>query len=961
MEQLLERRNAIQTSMHQQIHQQAQTQAQNQQAMIQQQQQAQQMMFNHQNGGQGQGQRPMPQQQNQQPFSHLQHQMQASLLPGQQLPQTPMGMSSQGMQQNLTQNQQQQLQANMDQQRIQQQNSGGMPVGPPQLSQQDTALVQELMNKMSGSQSEEDRNAMRLKLLSNMTPAMLSRYQTQGQDPLQVYYRSQALQQLKRIRMGQQMMSQQSQQGTPLVAPAIQPQRSVNPSPIPGQVHPSAPMGSNADFTSFMGNMEPTAAQQQQQGVIAEQAGQMVVPVSGGPRVSTPQPGVMAGQPSNLNPNMRAQQQQQMMAQQLQQQQRLHQQSQTQAARLNAQNKVQQMGLQGQIGGMGPGPVPPQQSPAMSTLNTPMRTPSQQMNHPESLQGNPPSANFGAPLDPRFMQGNQRQVGAVNAMGIAGFDPAMISHLSPEKQQQIMSLPQEQLQDFVNKWNAGRQAQAMAGHMQNGRQQMPMQGAPVGRPGQQVPQPGQFNPQAAANQFVAQNGGQRGPPPMVNGMNPAQQMAFQQQMARQAQMQRGIPMNHEPQQQQANQAMDNYPFPPGLLANANLPQGIPPEIKKWGQLKHWILQNAQGLSLPMPHTMEHIKQLQGLHYRNILTQRNKMQQQQQMQGGNMQIPGGVQAGNTIPPGMSAPVAPMGPNPMQMQMQNGMNGQIRQPTPQDIQNYRDHMGTKVANVNDNDIRALYIQNMQRQQLAQSQQQMTPQQQQQQQAQRQQMVQQLQLQRMQQANAQQNGQPQSQPHQIPQPQSKPAPTAPPIKNEAATPSVTNANVARASRPQQNIKNQPQNASPDQPAKSLKRASSNDDVVEVPNPNIPQARPASAQVQGQRKFPLAPAQVAALNPEQQKNYERMLQHHQASMAMRSAQIDPVKQERLRVIGKEESDNFRDGPVVPMDEANKKVTSATIMKILPPLISVGKILPKWFQETSDEATTREFFRLVS
>jgi hypothetical protein len=961
--------------LQQQINQQAQNQALMVQQSAQQQSQAQQLMMNQQNNMVGQGPRPMPQQPNQQSFAHLQHQMQASPLPGQQPPQAPMGMPNQTLPQGMTQNQQQQFQVNLEQQRSQQ-NAPGRPGGGPQsaLTPQDNAMVMELTNRLFTQTSEEEKMNLRNNLQQRFDAVTMARYQAQGVDPLIVYFRNQALTRLraeKQARMTQQQLSAMGQQGQamPSAGPPMQQQRSVNPSPLTGQAQPPNAMVGNPDFGSFMGNMGDLAAQQQQQGVMAEQAGQMVVPANGAPRNPTPQPGGMAGAAVNANPNVRTQQQI-LHAQQIQQQrmhQTLQQQSQQAQARLTAQNKAQQMGLQGQPGGMGPGPVPPQQSPAMATLNAPMRTPSQQMSHPDTAQGNP-NAKFGAPLDPRFMQGNQRQPGQGNAMGIAGINPAMFNSLAPEQQQQMAALPPEKLQEVVSKWN---EARAQAANMQNGRPQMPMQANGQGRPGQQMQQPGQFNPQMAANQFANQNNGQRAPPSMINGMNASQQLLVQQQMANMRANQmppRTMPMGHE--QQPLLMHMDHAIIPPVAYNHGQMPQNIPPEIKKWGQLKHWVSQNAHSLGLP-PTTMDGVKQLQTMHYKHLL---NLKTRQQQAQNANMQNGAqNAQAGNpTIPPGMAAPVAPMGPTPMQGQnaMNMGTPGQLRQPTQQEINNIRHHPSGKMAGASDDQIRAMFMRNMQAQAANQAQQsQMTPQQQQ---ARQQQMMQQLQMQqRMQQVNAQQNqqsNQPQAQPNA--QAQAKQAPVAPPKQpqqtSEAAATSTNNANTARAApRPPQNARNQGQNSSPAQPVKSLKRASS-DDVVEVPNPNNQQARPApsaaSSNQPSQMRVPLTPAQVASLDPEQRKKYEQMLRLSQGNMAGRTMQLDPAIQEKLEAIKREERENFREAQQdIPMDEATRKQTAFRIQQIISPLTNVGKILSRWFQITSDEETARKYCRAVS
>jgi hypothetical protein len=354
----------------------------------------------------------------------------------------------------------------------------------------------DLTNRLMAQASEEEKNTTRASLQSRMDPQQLQKYQTQGVDPLFLYYRNQALTRLRSEKAARLQAQQLAQQNNIPGGAPMQQQRSMNPSPLNGQSQPPTSMTGNPDFGAFI-NIENLAAQQQQQGQMAQEAGQMVVPVSGAPRNGTPQPGVMSGQAMNMNdqrgvanPNPRAQQQQQMLNVQQAQQQRLQQQQQQQSqvqARVNAQAKAQQLALQGQPGGMGSGPMPPQQSPAMGTLNTPLRTPSQQMN-PELPQANP-NAQFGQPLDPRFMQGNQRAQGQVNGFPPGGLHAAMFASMGQEQQQRMAGLPPDKLNEVVNKWHEQRQQQ-LNGNLQAGRPQMPMQQVPGQvRPGPRVPQP----------------------------------------------------------------------------------------------------------------------------------------------------------------------------------------------------------------------------------------------------------------------------------------------------------------------------------------------------------------------------------------------------------------------------------------------------------------------------------------
>ncbi|CZR51268.1 uncharacterized protein PAC_01143 [Phialocephala subalpina] len=113
--------------------------------------------------------------------------------------------------------------------------------------------------------------------------------------------------------------------------------------------------------------------------------------------------------------------------------------------RLQEQVKAQQNALQGQPGGMGPGPVPPQPSPAMPTLDAPIRaTSQQQMNQPEAPQVNP-NPQFGLPLDPRLMQETQRQPGPGNGLIQAELTRAMFSQMGPDAKKDAGSIASRQV------------------------------------------------------------------------------------------------------------------------------------------------------------------------------------------------------------------------------------------------------------------------------------------------------------------------------------------------------------------------------------------------------------------------------------------------------------------------------------------------------------------------------------
>jgi hypothetical protein len=115
--------------------------------------------------------------------------------------------------------------------------------------------------------------------------------------------------------------------------------------------------------------------------------------------------------------------------------------------------------------------MPPQPSPAMANLNTPLRMPSQLTNHPEQTQVTPNGLR--QPLDPRFIQG--MQPGSRNGTNIVEMNPTMLAGIPPEQPQFLADLSPEKRHELVTKWQEQRATQINASNMQAGRPQMPMQ------------------------------------------------------------------------------------------------------------------------------------------------------------------------------------------------------------------------------------------------------------------------------------------------------------------------------------------------------------------------------------------------------------------------------------------------------------------------------------------------------
>ncbi|EHK41406.1 hypothetical protein TRIATDRAFT_84787 [Trichoderma atroviride IMI 206040] len=483
----------------------------------------------------GRGQTP------QQGFQHMSHPMQATQMPQQQQQQPSLFQ------------QQQQIAMGMA-------NQAGRGIGPnPQamgmgggpnrnmfpnevarLAQADKNKVMELATKMMGQATEQQKAQTRLHLQSRLTAQQLAELQTQGRDPLIWWYQNQAFQALKQssnnINRFQPpgptnpnnpqaaMMQQQQSQNS------LQQQRQ-------NMINAAQPPNAGHDFPPFNPSME-SIKDQQVAGLMAQKAGQVVVPASNGRNV-TPQPG-------NQNiPNQQMQNQTPRTAQQQQQQQQQQQAKLNQAAQqsqaLQAQAQMQMQNQQHMTGNMATS-----QSPAMNTLNTPVSRPG--VMNPMTPQGmGQNSIPFG---DSRFHQGIQRPNNpAFNAM---------LANMTPEQRQAVNGLPPEKLNEVMRRWQSQRQEQ-MANMNANPMMQQQMANRP----------PNQFN----------QNGN------MAPGLQNMQQMNA----PGAGNQQQSMPMNRMPAQNaQLHFLMDSMDLPTTILTQI---QGLPAEVKKWRDLKAWINQN----------------------------------------------------------------------------------------------------------------------------------------------------------------------------------------------------------------------------------------------------------------------------------------------------------------------------------------------------------------------------------
>ncbi|KAF4469947.1 gall11 coactivator, partial [Fusarium albosuccineum] len=632
--------------------------------------------------GRGMGQGP------QQGFQPMQHPMQGGQMGQQQQPQQMQMNMGMGMNMGMANQAGRGMGPN--------QQMMGMPGGPnrpqqasfPQemarLSPQDKAKVAELAQKMMNTASEQQKANTRMQLSQRLSPQQLAEFQAQGKDPLMWFYQNQAFQVLKAsmTRMQQQnsqqgmaqnpnnpqaaMMQQQASQQSLRQQQQGQQQQSQQSQQSQQQQQQQGMMnggqGGNG-FAPFTPNMDGIK-DQQMDGLMAQQAGQMVVPASAGPnRNPTPQPmGQNMSNQQGPNQGPRPPQQQQQL-----QQMKMNQAQQSQA-QLQAQAQMKQM--QGQPG-MG-GNMQPAQSPAMNTLNTPVSRPPNNMNPMGNQTVGQGGVQFG---DQRFNQGAQRP----NNQAFQN----MLASLPQEQRATISGLSPDKLNEVMQRWQSRRQEQIGLN-------------AGQGTPGQMA-----NRPQGQMNQMNPNMGGQ-----MPTGMQqPGGPMnGNQQQMS----------MPRIPQNPQAIAMMDSLDLPPQVLQQLNQ---VPADIKKWGQLKIWLNQNNIPQQVRSQLAAIQQKQFQlTLQRRSGFMAQQQAQQQQQgqpqqppQQQTQPQMPQPGQASNANPamqtPGGAGPGAAM--QAMRSQMPPNFPPQLLQVTAQDIAQVRQSR-PNLSNVTDEQLRMMVIQ-------------------------------------------------------------------------------------------------------------------------------------------------------------------------------------------------------------------------------------------------------------
>ncbi|KAI1429350.1 hypothetical protein F5Y12DRAFT_482473 [Xylaria sp. FL1777] len=768
-----------------------------------------------------------------------------------------------------------------------------MPAGMANLSTQDRIKVNQLALAKFNAISEPNRSQYRLAVQQKLAPQLVAQLQQENMDPLLYFFQSQVQSQV--LQGASKSATGVNQQGMPM---QVHQQRSMNQPAQQLQTGPNGEFGPFANVESIMN--------QQKAGLMAQEAGQMVVPASNGAgRNATPQPiGALPGPNQGAGqPALSHQLPQQFNGHQPAQQFKMDQKAAQTQAQIRAQAQAKQM--QGQPGGLN-GPAGASQSPAMNTLNAPVhRTPmgvAQTEGHQQIGQGNVPFRQ--QMMDPRFNQAGQRTPMAPNGtMNRNQMLHSILAQMPPETRQQIMSLPQEKVPEMIMRWNASRSGGPMPG-----------------RPQPQIGQLGPGNPIAQAmTQFAPGNNNLGQHPNLGMPMNQQSQLMMQQQINQ-------LRNPNAPQNQMdRNTLVDNMIVPPKILEQLRLtPQqgAASPEIKKWGQLKQWMAQK----NLPQS-TIQSLLSIQNVQFQSYMKANQGL--------------AAAAATSSQPPQSHLPQQGIHPNGQPTPQMGQLTPSIPGANPniaitaQELQGAKKH--DKFKGWPDERIRQMLLQ-MKMQALKNR------------------------------AAGQMPGAPAQVP-QVSQPghpatapalQSASGATAPQRQQNVGPETSTASPVgqARNVKPPQNNHAVP-NAAVVPTAKTGTKRPMPDDVAEASNPSrTPIQRPYSQQPHVPPQIPhLTPEQLATMAPEQRQKYEAMVKSRSSAPSNQMSE-DML---RLKAIGQEQhmagmKEQLHDLPLTP---EQYQETVQKLQAICGEMNKVSKILGRWYATTHDDARARLFFKM--
>ena len=483
------------------------------------------------------------------------------------------------------------------------------------LTERDKAVIKQLAMKRLAGIPEQLRGQVRERVLMQLPPQHAQQIRTMGMDPLMIYYEHQSLVLVRRnMAVQRQGLAAHPQQVPP-------PHNQVNPALMNqlGQPH------GITDGQLLSQNLE-AIRNEQQMAMRAQEAGQVVVPASSGPggpgRNATPGPMInpmhpaAAQQGPNQTPRPPPSAPPGFHPQPVSMET-------MNPAQAQAQVPIRGQGPnrhpQAQPGGLGALP-PTSQSPAVNNMAVPMQPSPAPMAAGVRTTLNP-SFNHHANPRPPSMQGN------INAS-----NPAMAAMLGNVPG----GLPENQIKEFMGRW----EQKSTTGNPQ----QLPRQPQGPGMPAQ----PQLMNPNQPVNVGNAQQPAGVMPPGMQLGPG-------QPQMNGPQNPQTAMLLNNP----RALQTIDNWDIPANainILRAILQPSILPPNIKKWIQLRAW----QQSTGLP-PHLQEKVAQVisghQGQQLREMMQQRRAQMAASAGAPQNLNGPGPSQQPNgmpLIPPKTSVP-------------------------------------------------------------------------------------------------------------------------------------------------------------------------------------------------------------------------------------------------------------------------------------------------------------------
>ncbi|EXJ64275.1 hypothetical protein A1O7_00611 [Cladophialophora yegresii CBS 114405] len=796
----------------------------------------------------------------------------------------------------------------------------------PELTPEDNKAINLRAAELAKSTAKEEmRN-----IVEKMNPQLRQNLAQKHVDPIIYYFRMLATKEFRRRKqmeagMGGVQMGQVQNQSTQ---------------------NPMA-QGMTANANPLMNDMG-RFQEQQAGGLRSQETGELVVPASSTPGMMSEQMRLQQqmlaqqrmgqqNQANNMNPAFIAQQQRIQQAQatkmhqaQLQAQNQAQAQARAQAAAAAAQ-RGQMQGMQGS-------------NTPLSAINRPVNanvSGASPQTIPRPGSGTPMMNQQMQQMNNAAQQGQSQQQLQLNMQEMQKREQALASFPAP-LQALLRQKPQSE-------WRTVLQQFQQSGQMRRSLSQQ----TPGMQPGQQ-PQQG---PMAHLQNGAFVGGANAGAQPMtqslsagagsqqgqdLSGMPPVNQAQAQQnaqEMMRQRQMQMQQQQKQQQQQGQPQQGLSNVPGQPQPRQQLTAPQmklmdqqSVPPtvlnsirqkaplpEVKTWYQLKNWLLSNPIE-NWPVPHVLD----IQATHFQHIMKNRNQnLQQQQQLQQQKQQQqpPSNTMVNQTpIPQPQQRQQAPIPGMPGQTP---GLSpGQIpfRSPSAEDIAKVR-AANPRVANMPDEQIRALLITRHR----------------------------QMQQKVMQQAG--QQGMPQQMQFMPPQagqsnPPGQQFGMQAPGHNQAAQlniqgqqhPRPPSGQAAGQPRPLQ-VPLQPEN-------KALKRPS-DDDVIEMPNQNA-QAQP---QAPGNRPSPfqaLTKEQFSALDPQKKQQYMNMQrQHAQQAIAKRIIELQKEVQATMP----------KPRPIASMDaNSRKRITDLLMSNNVKNMLGrFESFLLAFFRMKQDEATIKQ------